>query len=93
MDGNKIYVAGYTRDNVSPFASKFAIARYNGNGSLDTSFGVGGRVITAVGPSEDVILGLALSESKLIAVGSSYDGSRYNFAITIVALRTWFSYV
>ena len=44
----KIVVAGYTAVPHTPPAPRlpetFAIARYNSNGSLDTSFGTGGRV-------------------------------------------------
>jgi uncharacterized delta-60 repeat protein len=45
----KIVVAGYYL-NSSPNYD-FALARFNTNGSLDSSFGIGGIVKTAVTPS------------------------------------------
>src|SRR5262249_49582815 len=43
----KIVVAGFTFD--PSFGRIFAVARYNANGSLDTSFGTGGSVTSTVG--------------------------------------------
>jgi uncharacterized delta-60 repeat protein len=63
----------------------FALARYNADGSLDASFGAGGKVITDVAVNgNDFLAGLALqSDGKIIAAGSSIplgpDGS--NFAV------------
>jgi uncharacterized delta-60 repeat protein len=42
IDG-KIIVAGYTSNNVH---TDFALARYNSDGALDTTFGTGGRAAT-----------------------------------------------
>ncbi len=50
----------------------FALVRYNSNGSLDTSFGTGGVVTTAIGTGTDVINALTLqSDGKLVAVGNT----------------------
>jgi hypothetical protein len=43
-------VAGYA-DNGSN--NDFALVRYNADGSLDTSFGTGGKVTTPVGTGQD----------------------------------------
>jgi len=74
----KIVVAGGTG------ASLFALARYNTNGSLDSSFDGDGRVTTAVG-SSSVAYGMALQpDGKIVVVGESGSGSyivavaRYN---------------
>jgi uncharacterized delta-60 repeat protein len=42
----KIVAVGMTIVNFSP---DFAVARYNSNGTLDTTFGIGGKVITDFG--------------------------------------------
>jgi uncharacterized delta-60 repeat protein len=62
----------------------FAIARYNVNGSLDVSFGVGGLVLTDFG-GNDVIRGLAIQrDGKIVAAGFRYPSpsdfllARYN---------------
>lgn len=57
----------------------FALLRLHPNGTLDTSFGDGGRVVTAVksGGSSELIRGLALpvvdGESRILAVGGEGD--------------------
>jgi uncharacterized delta-60 repeat protein len=60
----------------------FALARYNSNGSLDPSFGVGGKVITNLSFSSDEIGALAIqSDGKIIAAGQANSGLglvRYN---------------
>jgi uncharacterized delta-60 repeat protein len=61
----------------------FALARYNANGSLDSTFGSGGKVTTDVG-GFDAALGVALqSDGKIVAVGgggaaSDFVAARYN---------------
>lgn len=68
----KIVVAGRTRPGAVRF--DFALARYNADGSLDTTFGGGdGTVITSLSAlaSDDEALALALQPNgKIIAVGS-----------------------
>ena len=65
----------------------FALARYNTNGSLDSSFGNGGKVVTTFGTNhEDSASALAIqSDGKIIAVGSTniLDSTTYlnHFAI------------
>jgi uncharacterized delta-60 repeat protein len=51
---------------------EFALARYNADGTLDSSFGNGGIVTTAVGKRDAYINGLALtSNGAIVAVGSA----------------------
>ena len=70
----KIVVAGYViSDNSS---TNFALARYNLDGSLDTGFGNGGKVITILSSSNDEIRSLAVqSDGKIVAVGYAYNGN------------------
>jgi uncharacterized delta-60 repeat protein len=66
VDG-KIVAAGGTSD---PFVTDFAFARYNADGSLDASFGVGGKVTTDFG-GFDAASGLAIQgDNKIVAVGA-----------------------
>ncbi len=60
----------------------FALARYNPNGSLDTTFGNGGLVSTDfVGKEDDAFSVLIQPDGKIIAVGSANDPVRnYDFA-------------
>jgi uncharacterized delta-60 repeat protein len=71
----KIVVAGVGRGD-------FALARYNPNGKLDTSFGSDGKVITDFGGSEDGANDLAAqSDGKLVVVGQGGRLANLNFAI------------
>ena len=55
-------------------AADFALARYNGGGVLDTTFGSGGKVTTAFGTNLAAIYALALqSDGKIVAVGTSQE--------------------
>ncbi len=71
----KIVVAG--QDN-----QDFAVARYNPNGSLDTSFDSDGRVTTAFPFRNDVVHGVALqADGKIVVAGESstdFALARYN---------------
>ncbi len=59
--------------------SDFALARYNNNGSLDTSFGNGGKVITDIGSkTSDIAYGVSVQgDGKILVAGSSSS----NFAL------------
>jgi uncharacterized delta-60 repeat protein len=75
----KIVVAGYWY-NGSDY--DFALARYNLDGSLDTSFDGDGKILTPIGPGYDYIEGVALqSDGKIVAVGYAYNGSDSDFAV------------
>ena len=69
--GDKIILAGETYESAAN--SNFALARYNFDGSLDNTFGNGGRVITDFATLQfDRIYELAIqSDGKIIAVGES----------------------
>src|SRR5262249_44265880 len=70
----KIVAAGMTGAN-------FALARYNTNGTLDATFGSGGKVITDLGGANDVALGVAVrTDGKIVAVGrgTTFALARYN---------------
>jgi uncharacterized delta-60 repeat protein len=77
VDG-KIVVAGYS------FATTFdfALARYNTNGSLDTSFNSTGKVVTPVGSNTDKAHGVAIQgDGKIVAAGYSNSGPTLDFAL------------
>jgi uncharacterized delta-60 repeat protein len=60
----------------------FALARYNSDGSLDTGFGTGGKVTTAIGTSNDWLQAVAIQgDGKIVVAGSSYSGSNWDFAV------------
>ncbi|MER7466539.1 calcium-binding protein [Streptomyces sp. NPDC097981] len=77
----KIVTAGYS--DAGGTASDFALARYNTDGSLDTTFGTGGKVTTDFGTGRnDVANGVALqTNGKIVAVGSSALGTANDFAL------------
>ena len=62
--------------------NNFVLVRYTSNGSLDSSFGTGGKVKTDLGSREDRASGLALqSDGKILLGGGWGNGSRFDFAL------------
>ena len=78
-DGKTVVVGYATVGGVQ----QFAIARYNTDGALDTSFGGTGRVLTAVGISGSNATGVALQkDGKIVVAGYAVNNSGriYDFA-------------
>jgi uncharacterized delta-60 repeat protein len=76
----KIVVAGYSYSGID---DDFAIARFNSNGTLDTSFSGDGISYTGVGPSNDYATGVAMqSNGKIVVGGYSSNGGNNDFALT-----------
>ncbi|MCA9175437.1 MAG: hypothetical protein KDB14_13225 [Planctomycetales bacterium] len=74
----RIVVAGYTGG-----PSDAAVARYNSDGSLDSSFGSGGSVLTDLG-GEELVFSVAVGNDGSITVGGYHvpafvAGADYNF--------------
>lgn len=79
--GGKIIAAGATGSQFG-LTSRFALARYNTNGSLDTTFGSGGIVTTLIGSQQNSPNSVALQQDgKIIAAGESSNGMVDDFSI------------
>ena len=64
----------------SAHPSKFALARYNSDGTLDATFGGGGKVMTDVS-AWDVAYGVAIqADGKIVVAGSSRSQGRFALA-------------
>lgn len=75
----KIVVAGYSA-NVG--VGYFYVARYNVNGSLDTSFDVDGKVSTDFGATYSEAHSVAIqNDGKIVVAGGSYIGTQEGFAL------------
>src|SRR5437764_1524404 len=78
----KIITVGYA--NTEDSDSDFLLARLNPRGSLDTTFGVGGKVRTSFGDLNGGANGAALqSDGKIVAVGfqATFSNQWANFAL------------
>jgi uncharacterized delta-60 repeat protein len=61
---------------------RFAIVRFNPNGTLDTSFNSSGKVTTSFGSNPAVGSSMALqTDGKIVVAGSTHNGSDYDFAV------------
>jgi uncharacterized delta-60 repeat protein len=79
----KIVVAGYVYGSGGGYNSHyFGLVRYNVDGTLDNSFGIGGKVMTDF-RSNDIAWSLIIQpNSKIIAIGETNDGNgNYDFAL------------
>ncbi|WP_051385046.1 T9SS type A sorting domain-containing protein [Flavobacterium enshiense] len=66
QNDGKMVVAGYSWNGIN---NDFALARYNSNGSLDNTFGFGGKVNTDLG-SDDYAFSVAVqSDGKILVAG------------------------
>lgn len=71
----KIVVAGMVNHDFTPTSTAdFGLARYNPDGSLDASFGNGGRVITPVSAGFEMIHSTVMQHDGKLVVGG-YTGS------------------
>ena len=80
----RIVAAGVAWDSVFLVDSDFGLVRYNTDGSLDTTFGIGGKVTTDFSSRVDRATALAIqSDGKIVVVGEAYvDGLvREDFAL------------
>jgi len=77
----KILVAGTSDQGATGY--DFALARYNADGTLDTSFGSGGRVTTSFGNDADTAYAVLLQPDGKIVLGgdSSQGASGVDFAL------------
>ena len=74
----KILIAGYA----SVGTLDMAVARFNVNGSLDTSFDGDGKVTTPIGISAEYIQSLAIQrDGKIVGAGASLTGVTYHSAL------------
>ena len=57
--------------------SRFAVARYNADGTLDSTFGGDGKVTTQFGPRDDPVAGLALQiDGKVVVSGGTNSNGK-----------------
>ena len=78
----KLVAAGFAIDP-GTILSDFALARYNPNGALDPSFGIGGKVTTDFTGGGDAARGLGVqADGKLVAAGvTAVAGTCCDFAL------------
>ena len=74
----KIVAAGMTIVNFSP---SFALARYNSNGTIDTTFGIGGRVITGFGGPAQAFAAGVQADGKILVAGYAHLAEGWDFAV------------
>lgn len=75
---NKIIAVGYAYNDST---YDVALARYNSDGSLDDSFGLDGKVLTAIGNREDKAYAVALQfDGKIIVAGEYNNSPNHNYS-------------
>lgn len=82
QDG-RIVAAGYVTQGIDG-TDEFALARYLADGQLDPMFGMGGKVITSMSPSQDRASAIATQpDGKIVVVGfaMNVNPSHADFAV------------
>ncbi|PYE53229.1 delta-60 repeat domain-containing protein, partial [Deinococcus yavapaiensis] len=78
----KLVTAGYAWNQGSLNGMDFALARYNSNGTLDTTFGTNGKVTTNLGFADDLARAVAVQpDGKILAAGAAWDGQYSDLAL------------
>jgi uncharacterized delta-60 repeat protein len=80
----KLVVAGGSRlaGQFPGTSDDFAVLRFNANGSLDQTFGSGGKVVTMVGTDYDDAYAVAIQpDGKIVAAGNAGFGSFLDFGL------------
>lgn len=67
----KIVVAGYSQTGSE---NEFAVVRYNSNGTLDTSYGFGGKMVVDVSSGSDTANAIALDSSGRAVLAGESNG-------------------
>src|SRR5205814_1829700 len=76
----KIVAVGVAKTSRS---ADFALARYNVNGSLDATFGTGGKVTTDFAGDDDAAHGVVVqADGRIVAAGVAKTSRSGDFALT-----------
>ncbi|HEU5165977.1 MAG TPA: T9SS type A sorting domain-containing protein [Chitinophagaceae bacterium] len=77
---NKIIQIAVIRDASN--VSKFAVIRYKSTGSLDSTFGTNGRVITSVGSGDSYPAeGAIQADGKIVVTGQTLNANKWTFGL------------
>jgi uncharacterized delta-60 repeat protein len=79
----RIVVAGYSKDGVNSATQEdFILARYETDGTLDTSFGTGGKVVTDFEEHQDIAWDLLIqSDDRIVATGHASTIDALGFGV------------
>jgi uncharacterized delta-60 repeat protein len=86
-NNNRLVVAGESDTSSDGSNHRFALVRYNADGTLDATFGTGGKVTTDVSPSYDYVGALLLDQNNRLVVTG--DGNfTHNRDVALVRYNT-----
>ena len=75
----KLVLAGYSSNGTN---NDYSVVRLNNNGSVDTSFGINGKLLLPVGNSEDYAYSVAVQpDGKLVLAGRSVNGNNSDYSV------------
>lgn len=78
QSNGKIVVGGYGLN----LSTDFVVARFNSDGSLETTFGNGGKVFTNFANDNDLATSIAIqNDGKIVVAGKTWNGTDYDMAI------------
>jgi uncharacterized delta-60 repeat protein len=88
QDDGKIILAGssFIYNGVAN-TRDFAVARFNSDGSLDNTFGTGGKVITPIGTSDEVAYSVVIQDGGKIIVAGERNGPSPDYVLACALVR------
>jgi uncharacterized delta-60 repeat protein len=79
--GGKIVVGGYAGGSPVESPDDFALARYNLDGSLDATFGTGGKLTTDISEGDQIRDVAIQADGEIVAAGQTSMGNVTHFAL------------
>ena len=77
-DGKTVVIGSSTNGS----GKDFSLARYNADGTLDPSFGAGGKILTTINQISDLASAVKIqADGKIVVAGSSHNGLNMDFAL------------
>lgn len=75
----KLVVAGFSRNSLN---NDFAVARYNPNGSLDTTFDGDGMVTLSIGSGSELVRSIAVqTDGRIVVAGQIFNGTNNDIVV------------
>jgi uncharacterized delta-60 repeat protein len=78
----KIVVAGYVYTDATGYATNYCLARYDANGTLDSSFGAAGMIIMDINESDESSAVKIQPDGKIIFTGLSSNLNSESYTLT-----------
>lgn len=75
----RILLAGFSYNGINGTGNDFSVVRFNADGSLDTSFGAGGKVVVQFAGEDQANRVTLQADGKIVLVGQGQGASNTDY--------------